>query len=547
MFGRYFDEETIKSVEDTTHIIFNVYRYDDITVGGDIKQIEVKTPTRNSIFIKTISPTEIHGYVTINDVYNKPALLVETVETRPIYEQSQIIVWYFEIFTFISGFVLILSGVFFINLYLANRIRRMAQQLKTVDPVSDTSASIRERGSDEVSILAQSINGMFDKIRNSSKKIRDLVEQLKTEKAGVEKTVTERTAELLDEKAKFVASVDGIVGAYLLLDKDGKVILTNGVVPQILGENKDKWTIETVQERLLPVIDVLKEFKNCVETKEKLHLRSALLGKKYLDIHLTPIFVNDSGEDKNVGALLLITDITEEKVMQRSKDEFFSIASHELRTPLSIIRGNMSIVLKYYLKDIKNPELNNIIDDTYQSSIRLIGIVNDFLDVSKLEQGKIEFKKEKLDVVKTTGSVIYELAEKAKEKNISLGISDNSLKTCEIIADEEKVKEVLINLVANAITFTDNGGVTISITKDGNNAKIEVSDTGKGIPPALQSLLFRKFQQAGESISTRDPYKGTGLGLYISKMLMEGMGGKIELEKSEPGKGSTFLIVFPMS
>jgi signal transduction histidine kinase len=318
-------------------------------------------------------------------------------------------------------------------------------------------------------------------------------------------------------------------------------------VPDVLGKTDGNWTTEFIQQRLGQIIDISKEFNNCIGSKEKLFLRSMVFGAKFIDIYMTPIFVGENKKIKNVGALLLIHDITEEKILQRSKDEFFSIASHELRTPLTVIRGNMSIALGYYLKELENEDFRELIEDTHKSSIRLIGIVNDFLNMSKLEQGKIDFKKESFDLVELTKNIVSEMFTRAKEKNISLELSENSLEKCEIVSDEERLKEVIINLVANAINFTETGGITIDVTLEDGFVNIQVADTGRGIPQSLQSLLFRKFQQAGESLSIRDSYKGTGLGLYISKMLVEGMGGDIKLVRSEEGKGTTFLVRVPVA
>jgi signal transduction histidine kinase/sensor domain CHASE-containing protein len=547
IFGKYFDEASKKSIEDLTHLTIKLYKYNDTSLPEEIKNIEESIPERNSIIVKPLSTNEISGYITLKDYYGKPILLLETVEPRSVFKQSQATIWYFQIFMLGSGLTLVFASVYLVNLLLVNRVSKMSSLLKVVDPVIDAKVSVQEKGRDEIGLLAQSINSMFGKIRSSSDKIRDLLEQLKIEKMGVEKTVQERTVELHDEKARIIASIDGIVGAYILFDKNGNVILVNRMVTEVLGETSGNWTMPSIQQKLGQVLDISKEFENCVKARSKFFLKSVFLGTKFLDIHMTPIFVDEGGKTKNVGVLLLIHDITEEKVLQRSKDEFFSIASHELRTPLTVIRGNMSIALKYYSSEFEKKELKDLIDDTYKSSIRLIGIVNDFLDMSRLEQGKVDFKKENFDLIKLTGSVVYELSPKAQEKNITLGFSQNSLQECTLVADEEKLKEVLINLVANAINFTEVGGVTIDISLDGEFVNIQVTDTGRGIPESLQSLLFRKFQQAGESLFTRDSYKGTGLGLYISKMLAEGMGGSIKLVKSEEGKGSTFLVQLPVA
>jgi hypothetical protein len=547
IFGKFFDDITRESIETLTHLTINLYKYDDNNLSADIKPVMEVIPERDTIVIRPLSKDEISGYITLRDFYEKPILLFETVETRSVFKQSQITLWYFQIFMLASGLILVLFSVYLVNLLLVNRVSKMSLLLKVVDPIVDTKASIYEKGRDEIAVLAQSINSMFDKIRSSSDKIKDLLEQLKVEKAGVEKTVQVRTAELFDERARFIASIDGIVGAYILFDKNGKVILINHTVSDILGKADGNWTMESIQQKLGQLIDISKEFNNCIVNKKKLFLRSVVFGTKFIDIHMTPIFVEEGKKTQNVGALLLIHDITEEKILQRSKDEFFSIASHELRTPLTVIRGNMSVALNYYLAELENKEFRELIEDTHKSSIRLIGIVNDFLDMSRLEQGKIGFRKERFDLVKLAQGVVGELSARAKEKNISLMLSGSSLGECAVASDEERLKEVIINLVANAINFTETGGVTIGISLEGGLANIRVADTGRGIPESMQSLLFRKFQQAGESLSVRDPYKGTGLGLYISKMLIEGMGGDIKLVKSEEGKGTTFLIRIPVA
>ena len=116
-----------------------------------------------------------------------------------------------------------------------------------------------------------------------------------------------------------------------------------------------------------------------------------------------------------------------------------------------------------------------------------------------------------------------------------------------VLGDHNKVKEVLINLIGNGLKFTDLGGVSMKFEIEGQFVKASVTDTGKGISPERRDLLFRKFQQAGENLYTRDATKGTGLGLYISRLMMEGMGGKIYLEQTEVGKGSTFCFLLPIA
>jgi len=233
--------------------------------------------------------------------------------------------------------------------------------------------------------------------------------------------------------------------------------------------------------------------------------------------------------------------------MERSRDEFFSIASHELRTPLTAIRGNASMMQQLYTDGLKNEELNQMVTDIHDSSTRLIEIVNDFLDASRIEQDKMEFKKEKFDILEIVENVIYEMAPVVKERKLYLDC-DQTLKSLpEVVADKNRLKQVLYNLTGNALKFTEKGGVKVAATVEGKFMKVRVTDSGRGIPLDTQALLFHKFQQAGESLFTRDTTRGTGLGLYISKLLIEHMGGHLQLEHSEVNKGTTFSFTLPLA
>jgi signal transduction histidine kinase len=178
----------------------------------------------------------------------------------------------------------------------------------------------------------------------------------------------------------------------------------------------------------------------------------------------------------------------------------------------------------------------------------LIEIVNDFLDVSRLEQGKMSYKYAPVSIEKIVETVAYEMKTVLNEKKLFLRMDKLALSSLpKIWADEDRVKQIIYNLVGNAIKFTEIGGVIITAAIDGEFIKITISDTGRGMSPESQLLLFHKFQQTGSSILTRDTSKGTGLGLYISKMMVDNMGGEITLDNSELSKGSTFSFTLPIA
>jgi signal transduction histidine kinase len=235
-------------------------------------------------------------------------------------------------------------------------------------------------------------------------------------------------------------------------------------------------------------------------------------------------------------------------VLQRSRDEFFSIASHELRTPLTAIRGNIDMIKRFYAEKVGDEDFNQMVDDIHSSSIRLIEIVSDFLDASSLEQGKIKFTPEEFNIEEVIEKVAYETNATASEKGVHIGLEKMQGGVPAVYADKNRVKQIVYNLIGNALKFTEkDGSITLHVTADDKLLKVSVEDTGRGISEENQKLLFHKFQQAGDSLYTRDTTRGTGLGLYISKLMSEQMGGSMQLEQSVLDKGSTFSFTLPLA
>ncbi|OGK11521.1 hypothetical protein A2768_01610 [Candidatus Roizmanbacteria bacterium RIFCSPHIGHO2_01_FULL_37_16] len=375
------------------------------------------------------------------------------------------------------------------------------------------------------------------------KVFRDVTHE-KQEKEIIKKTVEERTLQVRQEQAKLTASIQSLPVGFMIIDRDENILAINAVAKKILDLKNEDPTCRQICEKFTPVLDLRKMQEKSLADKKALELKDIALGKKVLRILLSPISLS---AEEIIGSVILFEDVTEAKILERSKDEFFSIASHELRTPLTAIRGNTALIQQYFSDILKDSTLKEMILDIHDSSIRLIQIVNDFLNVSRLEQGRIEFVNEEFDIRELVLEVFKELEFTAHEKNLFLKFDSEQRNAVKVYADRDRTKEVLINLIGNSLKFTDQGGVTVSILPNPNFLKIAIIDSGRGIPVKNQSLLFHKFQQASEQILTRDFTRGTGLGLYISKLLIEGMEGKIWLENTEEGKGSTFSFTLPLA
>lgn len=459
--------------------------------------------------------------------------------------------------------ILINSILFFILLRLLHPIGELTSATKHIAG-GDFSQRAPVHSQDEIGQLASAFNYMADKLNelysNLEQKVKEKTAELEKEKAGVEQKVIERTHELSYEQARLQASINSLSIGYLMTGIDNQVILINNAAKDILtlstktakpadrandvSEIRDKIDMQFVNTVLRDKVDLLAQIEEAKKRRAIVILKDIAYKMLFLNLYISPI-VNKTTEQV-IGSVILIEDITEQKIIERSRDEFFSIASHELRTPLTAIRGNASIIQDFYKEEIKNPEVQEIVNDIHKSSVRLIQIVNDFLDVSRLEQGKLEFNNSACDLLAMSEDVVKEYDVTGSRKKLYLRVTKPEHPLPLAYVDKDRMRQILVNLVGNGIKFTNEGGVDISFGQSENHVDVFITDTGMGIPQENQNLLFRKFQQAESNILTRDATRGTGLGLYISKVFMDNMGGSIVLEKSEIGKGSTFKVSVPI-
>jgi signal transduction histidine kinase len=232
--------------------------------------------------------------------------------------------------------------------------------------------------------------------------------------------------------------------------------------------------------------------------------------------------------------------------LDRAKDEFISIASHELRNPMAIIKGNISMILSGDTGNI-NDEVKDVLTDMMIAVERQIRLVNELLDISRIEAGVINFN---LYPSIQMGQVAQLLASSLKsvagDQNIELKIKLPEEPLPPVQADHDKISQVLINLVTNAMKFTTKGSVLIEVKQKDEYVLTCVTDTGVGIPQDQRSELFKKFSKA-TAPTPGTISAGSGLGLYISKKYVEKQGGDIWLERSEPDVGSTFCFSLPIS
>ncbi len=370
----------------------------------------------------------------------------------------------------------------------------------------------------------------------------------------IERTVLARTREVQEAQATLVASINSIKLGFIITDSNPEVIRVNTVAHNLFcpsfrnhaAGDCTQVTIEMVQSLVHGDFSIASDIATCLKRQLPHEVKDVSLNDHHWRLYLSPMAV----DHESIGCVVLFQDTTEERLLERSRDEFFSIASHELRTPLTSIKGNSALILQYYQEILKDQALNEMVVDIHDSSDRLIEIVNDFLDVSRLEQGRIEFHLEQLSIAKVIEEVVYGMGALLKQKGLHIKLSHNISRLDAlpmVVVDKNRLKQILFNLLGNAVKFTSKGFIKIEAELLQDAIEVSITDSGIGISLESQALLFHKFQQAGDSILTRDSSHGTGLGLYISRLLAAGMGGKLGLQKSVLGKGSTFFVRVPLS
>jgi signal transduction histidine kinase len=233
------------------------------------------------------------------------------------------------------------------------------------------------------------------------------------------------------------------------------------------------------------------------------------------------------------------------KELDNLKDEFVSIASHELRTPMTAIKSYLWMAINQPGQKVKEP-LSKYLDVSYNSTERLIRLVNEMLTVSRIERNKIELKKEEIDVFGILQQVYDELKVTAEERKIKFILNGKENKPYMINGDKEKLREVFQNIIGNALKFTSaKGTIQINLVKNRSTMEVAISDTGTGIPKESMKDLFKKFSKIEYSYAKHSNQPGTGLGLYISKQIVALHGGDIQVE-SQVNVGSTFTIMLPI-
>ncbi|WP_432737663.1 ATP-binding protein [Maridesulfovibrio sp. FT414] len=400
----------------------------------------------------------------------------------------------------------------------------------------DFTADIKITSNDEIGLLARTMKNMAG--------------ELTTLISGLERAVGNATSELQDTLTYMEVIMDNLADGLLVVDVKGRITLTNPALGELFGMNGRELKGKDIKELFSnEMTDLYHLVRGCEH--EVYSTEITLPDRRTVKAVATPIHKWESEDSYNIclGAVILVRDITYEKEVDNLKTDFISTVSHELRTPMTSILGFAKIIKKKLEKSVF--PLCEAPDKKTQRSIsqvqdnigiivsegqRLTDLINDVLDIAKMESGKIDWKKGPVEIGEVINTSVQTTMPLWQPKGLRM-VVDIEDGFPVIYGDRDRVLQVMVNLVSNAVKFTDSGVITCTARYHADEIMVSVSDTGSGISPEDQKIIFERFKQAGDTLTGKP--KGTGLGLPICKQIVDHHKGRIWVD-SKRGEGSSF-------
>lgn len=397
----------------------------------------------------------------------------------------------------------------------------------------------RKKIEERIKVYMEQIEGVNDKLRETMNDVQERDQRL-----------LDTAEELVKQRNRLNAIVQGMGEGVLVINEKREIDLMNETAKELLGYGRDEEVPDSYKKFF--VLQLLREMQ-AAESKAALAAADGEIKVIKKEIHLERpreiilmvTLARLSARIENPPFVAVLRDVTFEKKVEKMKSDFVANVSHEIRSPMAPMKDALGIVLDGTAGPI-NDEQKKFLSLVNMNMERLIRLINDLLDLSKIEAGKMELKTQSVDIVKMLKDSVDSIKVYAAKKNIKLTFNSD-LESQSMMCDPDRITQVIINLVMNAIKFTpENGAVSVKVSgypsvQENSAVNVAVSDTGPGLAAEEVDVLFNRFKQL---VST-ERVKGTGLGLSISKALVEMHGGRMWVE-SEPGRGATFNFTLPI-
>lgn len=429
------------------------------------------------------------------------------------------------VFLNINSFILIVLGVVFslvaiFSLFMT--LKPLDDILKGIKILASGNLSYRIdiRSQDELEQVASSFNFLAQTLKNAT-------ENLETDKSI-----------LFAEKNKLSLILSSVIDGIIALDGQNNVVLVNKAVEVMSGFSQKEL------ERL-PIDQNMHMFSENGEVYPKTYCHASfiqpltLVGKNGKKVKINLIASNIlGGVQTNLNCILILHDLTHEQELEQMKLDFVSMASHELKTPLTSIMGYLSVFINENKDKIAPAEIE-LLNRAEAASKQLSQLIENLLSVDKIERDQMTVTIQSIDYKSILEKAVEDLQNEAKQKNITLTLQ-SAPTLPKVMGDSVRMVEVINNLVSNAIHYTNpNGSISLYTKLNPTEVVTVIEDTGVGIPKEALPHLFTKFFRVSSTLQTAE--KGTGLGLYISKSIIDKLGGRIWVE-SEVGRGTRFYF-----
>ncbi len=414
---------------------------------------------------------------------------------------------------FIFSFVSIVLASF-IALHLTNRVSRPLKQIETViNHISEGDYSEYYKGMDypEIMALGQTVNKLADSLE-------------------------EKNRTILQSNERLSALLDRLIVGVVLLDSEQRIEMMNPAVYQILGIDENLLGRSFLEmSKSYGLVQIIQQtFQKKKNRNEEIYIYYP--NERILDVN-TMVVPDAKGNQ----VIVLLYDITEIRRLEKVRTDFVANASHELRTPVTALKGFSEVLLDGALDD--PDRLRQFLEIIYKESKRLEILVNDILELSRVEQKQVPMKREWISLNETVETCFKIIKPQAAAKGLKLRLLSNNADPIRFIGDQSRLEQILNNLIYNAVNYTDKGGkISVLLEETEDEIVFHVADTGIGIPEESIERLFERFYRVDKGRSRNSG--GTGLGLSIVRYLVQNMGGTISV-KSTLGLGSTFTVHLP--
>ena len=336
-----------------------------------------------------------------------------------------------------------------------------------------------------------------------------------------------------EDRKKIQLIITDLVDGLLVFNKAGHLEVINPEAEHILQVESAKILGKSLVD--LAALGTFSELLRMLQEEEdRLFRKEFTVGAAVLEVTELPF---------EQGTMLVLHDVTREKEIERMKTEFVSLAAHQLRTPLSAIKWSLQTLLDGDMGPV-HAKQKEFLSRTYASNERMITLINDLLNVTRIESGRYLYQPSFVQMEDIIEAQFQLYEGESERKGITLTFVRPQDQCPKALVDPEKIGVVVQNLIDNALHYTPKGGeVTVSVSHDIKELLVQVKDTGLGIPKGEQARIFEKFFRAS---NIKNVYtEGSGLGLYITRHIVEIHGGKIWFESTE-GKGATFIFTLPI-